>query len=118
MQLQLSWAHGGVKINCSKLHGTLKINPRIGNYQNHKNPSQAFHEDGKKSLKKWRSLAKNQEERKEKLDLAVFFIFMIEKDLVVIKFDNAVVDAIKLILLNYSNVNIAKIVVNKIERVK
>jgi len=52
------------------------------------------------------------------LDLAVFFIFMIEKDLVVIKFDNAVVDAIKLILLNYSNVNIAKIVVNKIERVK
>jgi len=35
-----------------------------------------------------------------------------------VKFDNAVVDAIKLILLNYSNVNISKIVVNKIERVK
>jgi len=32
--------------------------------------------------------------------------------------DNAVVDAIKLILLNYSNVSIAKIVVKKIERVK
>jgi len=34
------------------------------------------------------------------------------------KFDNTVVDAIKLILLNYSNVSIAKIVVNKIDRVK
>jgi len=34
------------------------------------------------------------------------------------KFDNVVVDAIKLILLNYNNVSIAKIVVNKIERVK
>jgi len=34
------------------------------------------------------------------------------------KFDNAVVDAFKLILLNYSNFSIAKIVVNKIERVK
>ena len=33
------------------------------------------------------------------------------------KFDNAVVDAIKLILLNYSNFSIAKIVVKKIERV-
>ena len=32
--------------------------------------------------------------------------------------NNAIVDAIKLILLNYSNVSIAKIVVNKIERVK
>jgi len=32
--------------------------------------------------------------------------------------DNAVVDAIKLILLNYSNVSIVKRVVNKIERVK
>ena len=32
--------------------------------------------------------------------------------------DNAVVDAIKLIPLNYSNVSIAKIVVNKIDRVK
>jgi len=32
--------------------------------------------------------------------------------------DNAVVDAIKLIVLNYSNFNIAKIVVKKIERVK
>jgi len=41
-----------VEKNCLKLHDTLKINPRIGNYQNHKNPSQAFHEDGKKSLKK------------------------------------------------------------------
>jgi len=52
VQLQLSRAHGGVEINCSKLHDTLKINPRIGNYQNHKNLSQAFHEDDKKSLKK------------------------------------------------------------------
>ena len=34
------------------------------------------------------------------------------------KFDNAIVDAIKLILLNYSNFSIAKIVINKIERVK
>ena len=34
------------------------------------------------------------------------------------KFDNAVVDVIKLILLNYSNFSIAKIVVKKIERVK
>jgi len=34
------------------------------------------------------------------------------------KLDNAVVDAIKLILLNYSNFSIAKIVVKKIERVK
>jgi len=34
------------------------------------------------------------------------------------KFDNAVVDAVKLILLNYSNFSIAKIVVKKIERVK
>jgi len=32
--------------------------------------------------------------------------------------DNAVVDAIKLILLNYSNFSIAKILVKKIERVK
>ena len=32
--------------------------------------------------------------------------------------DNAVVDAIKLILLNYSNFSIVKIVVKKIERVK
>jgi len=32
--------------------------------------------------------------------------------------DNTVVDAIKLILLNYSNFSIAKIVVKKIERVK
>ena len=34
------------------------------------------------------------------------------------KFDNAVVDTIKLILLNYNNVSITKIVVNKIEKVK
>jgi len=34
------------------------------------------------------------------------------------KFDNAIVDAIKLILLNYNNFSIAKIVVKKIERVK
>jgi len=34
------------------------------------------------------------------------------------KFDNAVVDAIKLILLNYCNFSIAKIIVKKIERVK
>ena len=52
MQLQLSSAHGGVEINCLKLHDTLKLNPRIRNYQNHKNSSQALHEDDKKSLKK------------------------------------------------------------------
>jgi len=34
------------------------------------------------------------------------------------KFDNVIVDAIKLILLNYNNFSIAKIVVNKIERIK
>jgi len=34
------------------------------------------------------------------------------------KFDNAVIDAIKLILLNYSNFSIAKIIVKKIEWVK
>jgi len=32
--------------------------------------------------------------------------------------DNVVVDTIKLILLNYSNISIAKIVVKEIERVK
>jgi len=32
--------------------------------------------------------------------------------------DNAVLDVIKLILLNYNNFSIAKIVVKKIERVK
>jgi len=34
------------------------------------------------------------------------------------KFDNVVVDAIKLILHIYNNFNIVKIVVNRIERVK
>jgi len=34
------------------------------------------------------------------------------------KFENFVVDAIKLIVLSYSNFSIAKIVVKKIERVK
>jgi len=34
------------------------------------------------------------------------------------KFDNVVFDAFKLILLNYNNFSIAKIIVNKIERVK
>jgi len=34
------------------------------------------------------------------------------------KFNNTVVDAIKLILLNYSNFSIANIVVKKIERIK
>jgi len=34
------------------------------------------------------------------------------------KFDNVVVDAIKLILLIYNNFSIVKKVVNKIERVK
>jgi len=34
------------------------------------------------------------------------------------KFDNAVVDVIKLILHIYNNLSIVKIVVNKIERVK
>ena len=35
-----------------------------------------------------------------------------------VKFDNVVIDAIKLILLSYNNFSIAKKVVNKIERVK
>ena len=43
----------------------LKINPRIRNYQNHKNPSQALHEDGNKSLKKWRSLARPRREQQK-----------------------------------------------------
>jgi len=34
------------------------------------------------------------------------------------KFDNVVVDTIKLILLNYSNFSVAKIIVKKIEKVK
>jgi len=78
---QLSWAHGGVEINWLNLHDTLKINLRIRNYEKHKNPSQALHEDGKKSLKKWRSLAKPRREEQKKLDLEVFFIFMIEDNL-------------------------------------
>ena len=54
-----------MEINWLKLHDTLKINPRIRNYQKHKNPSQALNEDDKKSLKKLRSLAKpRREERK------------------------------------------------------
>ena len=63
MQLQLSWAHGGVEINWLNLHDTLKINPRIRNYQKHKNSSQALHEDGKKSEEVWL----NQEERNKKI---------------------------------------------------
>jgi len=43
--------HVGVEIYFLKLYDTLKINPRIRNYQNHKNQSQALCEDGKKSLK-------------------------------------------------------------------
>ena len=65
VQLQLSWAHGGVEINCLKLHDTLNINPRIRNYQNHKNPSQALHKDDKKILKKWKSLAKTRREQQK-----------------------------------------------------
>ena len=54
-----------MEINWLKLHDTLKINQRIRNYQKHKNSGQALHEDGKKNLKKWRSLAKpRREERK------------------------------------------------------
>ena len=54
-----------MEINWLKLHDTLKINQRIRNYQKHKNSGQALHEDDKKSLKKWRSLAKpRREERK------------------------------------------------------
>jgi len=41
-----------MEINFLKLHDTLKINPKIRNYQKHKNLSQALHEDNKKSLKK------------------------------------------------------------------
>jgi len=57
-----SWRCGS-KLTKASWH--LKINPRIRNYQKHKNSGQALHEDGKKSLKKWRSLAKpRREERK------------------------------------------------------
>jgi len=49
---------------------------RIENYQNHKNPTQALHEEGRKSLKKWKSLAKSRRRNKQqKLDLTVFSIF-------------------------------------------
>jgi len=51
MQLQLSWAHRGVEINWLKFHDALKINPRIENYQNHKNSSQALHEEARKAWK-------------------------------------------------------------------
>jgi len=38
-----------MEINWLKFHDTLKINPRIRNYQNHKNQSQALHEEDKKA---------------------------------------------------------------------
>jgi len=50
-----SWRYENKLLKTSR---HLKINPRIRNYQNHKNPSQTLHEDDKKSLKKWRSLVK------------------------------------------------------------
>jgi len=56
-----------VEINWLKLHDTLKINPRIRNYQKHKNSGQTLHEDGKKNLKKWRSLAKPRREEQKKI---------------------------------------------------
>jgi len=65
VQLQLSWTHGGLEINWLKLHDILKINPRIRNCQKHKNPNQALHEDSKKSLKEWRSLAKPRREEQK-----------------------------------------------------
>ena len=46
------------------------------------------------------------------------YLFSAGTEIIVSKGDNAIVDAFKLILLNYSNLNITKIVVNKIERVK
>jgi len=47
---------------------------------NHKNPSQALHEDDKKSMKKWRNLAKSRRgNEQQKLDLAVFSIFSRKK---------------------------------------
>jgi len=51
VQLQLSWAHGGVEINWLKFHDTLRINPEIGNYQKIKNASQAYM---KKARKTWK----------------------------------------------------------------
>jgi len=52
------------------LHDNKSKNRKL---QNHKNPSQALHEDGKKSLKKWRSLAKPRRGKvQQKLDLAIF----------------------------------------------
>ena len=81
VQLQLSWPHGGVEINWLKLHDTLKINPRIRNYQKHKNSGQALHEDGKKNLKSEEVWLNQEERNKKKFDLAVFFIFMIEDNL-------------------------------------
>jgi len=45
-------AHGGVEIHWLKLHDTLKINPRIENYQNHKKSSEALHEKKGEKLQK------------------------------------------------------------------
>jgi len=53
-------------------------------YQNHKNPRQALHEEGKKSLKKWRNLVTlGRENEQQKLDLAVFSIFFQKRALII-----------------------------------
>jgi len=53
------------------------------------------------------------------IEIIIIIIIIIMIRRIIIKIiDNAVVDAIKLIQLNYSNFSIAKIVVKKIERVK
>ena len=60
-----------MELNWLKLHDALKINPRIENYQNHKNLGQALHEDDKKSLKTWKHevvwLSQDEETDKKKI---------------------------------------------------
>ena len=64
-----------MEINCLKLHDTLKINPKIGNYQNYKNPSQAFHEDEKKSLKKVKKFGEAKKREQATWTCGFLFLF-------------------------------------------
>ena len=86
-----------MKINWLKLHDTLKINPKIKNYQNHKNPSQALHEESKKSLGKWRSLAKSTRGNEQQIGPCGFLYPFPEKG-----FDNSWIFMIKDNLENIS----------------
>jgi len=66
-----SWRRGNklIKASCH-----LKDNPRIENYQNHKNSSQALHDEDKP----------RRGNMQQKMDLAVFYIFFQKRD-----FDNS-----------------------------